>query len=389
MSTTPCTVTIASVTNPQLQFANARGGASTTYAVLFEIPAGTSGIKVLGAVEDEAGTRAPDGDVHRWLHLELADGRRGFVRDDLLMISGDCSQVGYGVVWTPTPATTAPFSKPIPVPVSAKPTTAPSAAKPAQPSQAPVAPAHAAPATSTGGAQQDELRLRRAAFNITAGFEGGGYGEYQNYDAGIISYGRFQFTLAAGSLVTIVNRYLERAMNEVASELRAAYQGRLNAKDATLKNDERLKALLKQAANDPIMQEIQDDTATAGFWQPVHDLSITPRGLTLPLGRALLFDMAINHGLYNKHINRAEDRFGVPYKSRVGENGVQEPDFVRAIAEVRRDFMYRFADEHGFQGLKPRGDFWVDLANKADWHLQGEADGTVFVLGRRVQVRNP
>ena len=40
-------------------------------------------------------------------------------------------------------------------------------------------------------------RIRRAAFNITSTFEGSKtYANYQNYDAGIISYGRFQFTLS-------------------------------------------------------------------------------------------------------------------------------------------------------------------------------------------------
>ncbi len=53
--------------------------------------------------------------------------------------------------------------------------------------------------------------IKRAAFNITAAFEGGGYSSYQNYDKGVVSYGRFQFTLASGSLFTVLEQYLAQA----------------------------------------------------------------------------------------------------------------------------------------------------------------------------------
>lgn len=403
---TPCTATIRSISNPNLQFANARSGPGTSHPVLFEIPAGTTNLTVVQAKPDEGGQNI-NGKVYHWLELTLPDGRRGWVRDDLVQIIGDCSSVGYGMVWVQSYAFPLPFSQPIPVPASTAPTTpqptekaAPdaqmiskatatfsSATEKAATQSAPqYAPQYAPPPKS---GPEEEERVRKAAFNITAAWEGEGYEAYQSYDAGIISYGRFQFTLAAGSLINIVNQYIERATSPTAAELRGVYKERLNAKDAGLKTDARLKQLLQEAAHDPIMQQIQDAAATAGFWQPVHDLSITPRGVSLPLGRALMFDMAINHGLYNKRINEAEDKLGVVYKSRVGENGVSEKDFIRTMAEVRRDFMYRFADLHNFGGLKRRGDFWVELVEKGDWYLQGDADGVVVVNGKRVQVRTP
>ena len=41
-------------------------------------------------------------------------------------------------------------------------------------------------------------------------------------------------------------------------------------------------------------------------------------------------------------------------------------------------------------GLKPRGDFWVELSKKGDWNLQGDAQGMITVTtGKNVQVKNP
>jgi hypothetical protein len=47
------------------------------------------------------------------------------------------------------------------------------------------------------------------------------------------------------------------------------------------------------------------------------------------------------------------------------------------------------AERDNLPGLKRRGDFWVDLVNRGDWDLQGNAAGFVYVNGKPVQVRNP
>ena len=134
-------------------------------------------------------------------------------------------------------------------------------------------------------------RVRRAAFAITSAFEGGGYATYQTYDSGIISYGRFQFTLAAGSFITVITRYINQASGPTVEGLRG-YLPRINAKDEGLRKDDGLKTLCKTAAADPIMQAIQDQVATEGYWGAVIDLSIAPRNIKSALGYALIFDMA-------------------------------------------------------------------------------------------------
>ncbi|GEM_PF-5347541 len=234
----------------------------------------------------------------------------------------------------------------------------------------------------------EKERIRLAAFNITAAFEGNkGYAMYQTYDAGIISYGRFQFTLASGSLASVVDSYLMRSNSPVAEQLRA-YQARIRNRDASLRNDAQLQNLLVQAAAEKAMQDAQDEVVIKSYWIPSQD-SVTVRGIQTPLGQALLFDMAIQHGPANKLIRKAEEELGVPPRSRLVENGLTEQQLIQRVVDVRRRALYAQAERDRLPGLKRRADFWVDLVQKGDWRLQGDADGNVWVFGAPVQVRNP
>jgi hypothetical protein len=229
--------------------------------------------------------------------------------------------------------------------------------------------------------------VRKAAFNITAAFEGAGYGAYQSYDQGIVSYGRFQFTLASGSLFTVLEKYLKMASTPIADQLRTQYLQRVHDRDETLRKDEKLKSLLRSAADEPAMQAAQDEVATTKYWDLVQGLSIQPRNIQTPLGQALVFDMAINHGPRHDMLNLAEDALGVAPKSRMPDNGANEKDMIERTARIRQERMHRLADKHGWEGLRVRGDFWVKLAEQGDWELQGDLNGMITVKpGRRVQV---
>lgn len=232
--------------------------------------------------------------------------------------------------------------------------------------------------------------IRRAAYEITAAFEGSGYASYQNIDAGIVSYGRFQFTLASGSLAAVLERYLAAASGPTAAALREGYLSRIQARDETLRGDGTLRTLLTSAAEEPAMQAAQDAIAAERYWDVVQRLSIQPRNIQTALGQAMLFDMAINHGPRHDMIGLAEAALGVPPKSRMPDNGVAEPELIRRVAQIRQERLYRLADKHGWGGLRRRGDFWVNLILAEDWDLLGDAEGLLTVLpGRRVRVRWP
>lgn len=351
MSTIACLATVRGLADfPQV---NVRSGPGTHTAVIGTLNVGTSGLKVLEVRPDEL-KREFGGKIYQWMKLELPDGTTGWVRDDLLAIQGDCTQFGYGCLSEQVSASAITRVERMPP-------------------------------------SDDQERTRKAAFNITGGFEGSGYGSYQNYDAGIVSYGRFQFTLASGSLFSVLDRYLISAGGSpIANELRTVFYQRVRDRDPNLREDPRLKELLIMAANEEAMKRAQDEVATDVYWVRVQNLSIQPRNIRTPLGQAFVFDCAIQHGAYHNILGLAEKELGVQPKSKLGENGATEEQLITASARIRCDRLYALADRLNLPGLRVRGDFWKNIVSRADWDLQGDDMGEVETFtGRRVQVRNP
>jgi hypothetical protein len=234
----------------------------------------------------------------------------------------------------------------------------------------------------------DENRVRRIAFAITAIFEGGGYHTYQNTDSGVISYGRFQFTLASGALGQVIQQYLEQSTTPAALSLRP-YLPRILARDAALRTNTALRDLLVVAGSDPIMQAVQDTEAARSYWEPIKRIAINPRGLTTPLAWALLFDIGIHFGVGDGFLRIAEREFGVPERSRIGQNGLSEAQLILRVAELRKQSHDRQALRDNLPGLRVRGDFWLNLVRLGDWQLLGNSNGVIFVKGQPVQVRDP
>ncbi|MBN8634840.1 MAG: chitosanase [Anaerolineae bacterium] len=332
---------------------NVRKGPGTNTEILTTLAVGTMDLTVRDVQPDQQQKAALSGKVYQWFNVDLPDGGRGWIRDDLLDIVGDCGSVGYSSLSTPTWA----FGL-TRVEVIVRP-------------------------------PGDPERVRKAAFNITAGFEGGGYATYQNRDDGVISYGRFQFTLASGSLFSVLDKYLQKATGSIADQLRSQYYEPIKARDANLRNDQNLKNLLVAAAPDPIMQEAQDAVATDVYWNAAMNLSAVPRNINSALGRALLFDMAINHGLRHDMIALAEGALSLPVRGRLPDLATEKL-LIAKLAEVRQDRMNKLAVKLNAPGLKQRGDFWVAYVATNDWDLLGDLNGNVTIKpGRTVQVKNP
>lgn len=355
---------------------NARSAPGLRADIVHKVPTGQSDLVVVAVQPDPAGDHM-DGKRYQWLHLRFATGSEpfGWIRDDLLEISGDFSAFGYGQLDTWRHAFGLMRQTPsAEVSVGTQTETV----KQSTPQQV---------ETTVG---DDLLRVRLAAFNITAAWEGGSYAAYQNHDSGIVSFGRFQFTLASGSLFSVVDQYLQRADTPTAAQLRQHYHERLRQRDITLRHDATLRHLLIEAADDPTMQAVQDAVADERYWQRAFNLSIEPRGVRTALGQAFIFDMAIQHGLFHDLLNVAERAFGIPLRTRLAAHGVPETDFFTRVAAVRQERLHRLADARNLPGLRPRADFWVELMARGDWDLQGEDDGLLTIkIGRRVPVREP
>lgn len=357
-----CNATIQPAT--AISSVNIRAGAGRHYAIVRQLPTGTTGLIVTGAAPDEAGD-ARNGRVFQWLRVELPDGMIGWVRDDLVTLSGDCVEAGYGLLKAPERAALLKYTEPV---------------KPAEPDKPQPDP-------------EALERARKAALAITAGFEGRGYDAYQNYDSGIVSYGRFQFTLASGSLEKVLELYLEKAKGPSPTLLRKKFMQRVRDKDQTLREDEDFKQLLLALAADPLMQAAQTDYATQTYWNTALATSMNPRGIITPLGQAFIFDTAINHGSWgaeSTYLRGAEIALGVPVKSRLGDNGLTEEQLLIRAAQIRRGRMYALANARGWGGLKPRADFWLERMLAGDWDLLGDHDGEVAIRpDKKVQVKTP
>ncbi|RMG81952.1 MAG: hypothetical protein D6712_15420 [Chloroflexi bacterium] len=387
-TTTSFTATLSG--SAALDYINARPEPGTHKDPVGKLDKGLSGLKVLDVQPDVNG-REKNGKVYQWFKLQTSLGDV-WVRDDLVTVQGDGTPFDYPNLGTNavlaidlTRGDTTP-------PATAAQVTITTSEKPPEQHKTDGAPSQSekpqgAPAQSSGATVDSVERVKKASFLITATFEGSGYAAYNNYDAGIVSYGLIQFTLAAGSLGTVIEKYLNASQSETAKALQA-YWSRVQQRDPSLRNDGRFKELLIAAASEPEMQKAQDEVATIKYWNAVMSGYIEPRGLKTPLAWALLFDMGVNFGTGHGFVRLAEEQLGVPKRSRPGENGITEEQLITRVAELRKKSHDAQAERDNLPGLKVRGDFWMKLIQQGDWGLQGDSNGNINVRGRLIQVRN-
>jgi murein DD-endopeptidase MepM/ murein hydrolase activator NlpD len=128
--------------NPGVTEVNIRSDAGTNQALIFKVPVGTSNVQILEAKADVE-SRNFNGKVYQWFRAAFTQGQ-GWVRDDLVEISGDGTKFGYPVLAQGTVgfnlSRSATPTQPVPstAPVSTTPSS-PTTTAPAQP-VAPVAP---------------------------------------------------------------------------------------------------------------------------------------------------------------------------------------------------------------------------------------------------------
>jgi hypothetical protein len=231
---------------------------------------------------------------------------------------------------------------------------------------------------------EDLARVRSLAFMITSAFEGTGYAAYNNFDAGIVSYGFIQFTLASGSLARVLDVYIRRANSHNAEQLRQ-FMGRVQQRDASLRHDVTFRDLLFAAAKEPPMKMAQEQVAEEGYWKQVVEGYILHRDLQMPLSWALLFDMGVNFGVNHGFVRLAEKNLGVQPRSKPGENGITEDQLLTEVARLRKISHDRQAARDNLPGLRVRGDFWVERIMQQDWNLNGNGSH-LHVNGRLIEI---
>jgi len=116
-------------------------------------------------------------------------------------------------------------------------------------------------------------------------------------DAGHLTYGRSQTTLASGNLYLLVKAYCEAPGALFAGDLNA-YLNRLSVRDLTLDNDTMLRNILHDAGGDPVMHDVQNQFFDRVYWNPAAQ-SATNLAFKDPLSTAVVYDSCI-HGSWQK-----------------------------------------------------------------------------------------
>ena len=113
-------------------------------------------------------------------------------------------------------------------------------------------------------------------------------------DAGHLSYGRAQASLASGSLFRLVDAYC-REEGARCANLLVPYLDRLRRCDVALDGDERLCSALREAAGDPAMRDAQDRHFESAYFEPAR-AAAERAGLRSPLAVAVVYDSFVQGG---------------------------------------------------------------------------------------------
>jgi chitosanase len=140
-----------------------------------------------------------------------------------------------------------------------------------------------------------QKRTAQAIINI---FETGRLrGDYGNVtvarnDAGHLTYGRSQTTLASGNLFLLIRAYVDAPGADFAEALRP-YLPRLEARDFTLDGDATLRQTLRQAGDDVVMRDVQDRFFDRVYWMPAAQRA-GAIGIATPLGATVVYDSTVH-----------------------------------------------------------------------------------------------
>ncbi|MFC4260992.1 chitosanase [Marinobacter lacisalsi] len=148
-------------------------------------------------------------------------------------------------------------------------------------------------------------------------------------DTGHLTYGRSQTTLASGNLYLLIKKYCESAGAEMAEAL-MPYLGRVEDRDVNLDRDMTFRRLLRDAGEDPVMQQVQDRFFDSVYWQPAIGAARSI-GVSRALGVGVVYDSHI-HGSWHRMRDRTNERFG-----QVADIG--EERWIAHYIDVRHDWL--------------------------------------------------
>jgi len=148
-------------------------------------------------------------------------------------------------------------------------------------------------------------------------------------DTGKLTYGRSQTTLMSGNLFKLVDRYCRAEGSDTGNQLRP-YLEPLRGLDDRLDGDVFFQNLLRAAADDPVMRDVQDAFFDDAYWQPAADAA-DKHGITTALGVGTVYDGFV-HGNWALIRSRTDQAIGTP--AEAGEQA-----WVSAYVAKRREWL--------------------------------------------------
>jgi chitosanase len=147
-------------------------------------------------------------------------------------------------------------------------------------------------------------------------------------DSGHLTYGRSQTTLGSGNLFLLIKAYCDRPDAGFASELRP-FLADLSTRNVDLDRNIELREILHQAGGDPAMRSEQDRFFDAHYYTPAMHTA-QARGVTLPLGQAVVYDSFIQGGF-----GKVTPLVG----TAIGPGGVDEREWIQKYVAARKSWL--------------------------------------------------
>lgn len=176
-------------------------------------------------------------------------------------------------------------------------------------------------------------------------------------DTGHLTYGRSQTTLASGNLALLLHAYCD-ATGLLSDSLRQ-YLSAFDRRDIKLDNNEKVKSLLREAGNDPVMRRIQDEFFDRIYWEPALKSS-EYISVIKPLSITVIYDSRI-HGSYHAIRDTTNQQYG-----QVKDIG--EEEWIKSYVSVRRDWLANHSNTLLHKTVY-RMDSFRDLINNDKWDL--------------------
>jgi chitosanase len=178
-------------------------------------------------------------------------------------------------------------------------------------------------------------------------------------DAGHLTYGRSQTTLASGNLALLISEYCNAPGPPEQAAALSPFLARLDARDLSLDTDAGFRALLGDAGRDPAMQRVQDEFFDRLYWFPA--LRFTQElGIATALGTAVVYDSLV-HGAWVKLRDRTTARFGAP--ASTGER-----EWVGQYVALRREWLATHTNPL-LRRCVYRMDAFLSLITAGNWDL--------------------